>query len=107
MVQRIKMAIVDLTGLSKDTLHVYMGLAVFFAVAAVSPRRLRSVVPLLAVVAVAIAGEMLDMLVDENQWRWQASAHDLLNTLFWPTAIWLLARSDILFITRTGRNGDQ
>jgi hypothetical protein len=105
-VENIKLAIVELTGLSKDTLHVYVGLGVFFAVAAVSPKRLRSVIPLSAVFAVAFAGELLD-IVDKSQWRLLESAHDLLNTLFWPSAIWLLARSDILFITRTGRNGDQ
>jgi hypothetical protein len=60
-VQSIKLAIVELTGLSKDTLHVYGGLSVFLAVAAVSRKRLRSGVPLLTVVAVAIAGEVVDM----------------------------------------------
>lgn len=40
-VQTLKLAIVELTGLSKDTLHVYVGLGVFLAV--------------------AIAGEVVDM----------------------------------------------
>jgi hypothetical protein len=95
-VENIKLAIVELTGLSKDTLHVYVGLGVFFAVAAVSPKRLRSVIPLSAVLAVAIAGELLDFL-DKSQWRLLESLHDLLNTLFWPGMIWLLARFTDLF----------
>ena len=100
MVQRLKLAIAELTGLSKDTLHVYVGLAVFLAVAAVSPRRLRSIVPLLAVAAVAIAGELVDIRVDlatVGYWQWKASIHDMLNTLFWPAMIWLLARFTDLF----------
>jgi hypothetical protein len=95
-VENIKLAIVELTGLSKDTLHVYVGLGVFFAVAAVSRKRLRSISPLLAVLAVAIAGELLDMF-DKSQWRLLESLHDMLNTLFWPTVIWLLARFTALF----------
>lgn len=95
-VENIKLAIVELTELSKDTLHVYVGLGVFFAVAAVSPKRLRSIIPLLAVLAVAIAGELIDMR-DQGQWRLLESLHDMLNTLFWPTVIWLLVRFSVLF----------
>lgn len=99
-VQTLKLAIVELTGLSKDTLHVYVGISLFLAVAAVSPKRLRSIVPLLTVVAVAIAGEVVDMrdeLSSAGHWRWEASLHDVLNTLFWPTMIWLLAHCGIVF----------
>jgi hypothetical protein len=95
-VENIKLAIVQFTGLSKDTLHVYVGLGVFFAVAAVSPKRLRSIIPLLAVLAVAFAGELVDRL-DKNQWRLLESLHDLLNTLFWPAAIWFFVRFTDLF----------
>jgi hypothetical protein len=99
-VQAIKLAVVEITGLSKDTLHVYVGLAVFFAVTAVSRRRLRSIVPWLTVLAVAIAGELIDMIDDlstSGHWNWGASLHDIVNTLFWPTVIWLLARLGFLF----------
>jgi hypothetical protein len=99
-IQSIKLAIVEATGLSKDALHVYVGLAVFLAIAAVSRRRIRSIVPWLAVAAVAIAGEAIDMIDDLSSlghWRWDASLHDVVNTLFWPTAIWLLARYRIVF----------
>ncbi len=99
-VQSIKLAIVELTGLSKDALHIYVGLAVLLAVAIVSRRPLRSIVPLFAVLAVGIAGEIVDMIDDLlslGHWRWEASLHDVLNTLFWPTAIWLLAHYGIVF----------
>jgi len=103
-VQDIKWAIVELTGLSKDALHVYVGLGVLFAVAAVSRRRLRSIIPLLVVLAVAFAGELLDLrddLAGTGRWRWRSSLYDVMNTLFWPTIIWLLARFTALF----GANG--
>jgi hypothetical protein len=81
---------------------------VFLTVAAVSRKRLRTIVPLLIVVAVAIAGEVVDMRDDLSSlghWRWEASLHDVLNTLFWPTVIWLLARSDFLFTRRAAETG--
>lgn len=98
--QTIKLAISELTGLSKDALHIYVGLAVFLVAAAVSPRRFRSIVPLIAVAAVAIAGELVDMHEDLSTlgyWRWVSSLHDMLNTLFWPAVVWLLARSGAMF----------
>ena len=99
-IQSIKLAIVDLTGLSKDALHVYVGLAIFLGVAAISRKPLRSIVPWLAVVVVALAGEVVDMIDNLStlgRWRWDASLHDVLNALFWPTVIWLLGRRGVLF----------
>jgi len=98
VVQSIKLAIIAVTGLSKDALHIYVGLAVFLATAVVLRKPLRSIVPWLAVVAVAVAGELLDMRDDVaslGYWRWGASLHDVLNTIFWPTVLFLLARFDI------------
>lgn len=78
----------------------------FLTVAAVSRKRLRTIVPLLIVVAVAIAGEVVDMRDDLSSlghWRWEASLHDVLNTLFWPTVIWLLVRCGIMLGENTGK----
>lgn len=99
-VQSIKLAIVSATGLAKDALHVYVGLAVLLIAAAALRKPLRSVVPWLSVLAVACAGELLDLrddIVYLGHWRWATSLYDILNTLFWPTVIWLLARKGILF----------
>lgn len=98
-VQVIKQMIVSATGLSKDTLHVYVGLAVMFVTAFVSRRSLRSFLPWLIVLAVAVAGELLDLrddMVYLGHWRWQFSLHDIANTLFWPTVFLLLSRYDIV-----------
>lgn len=94
-VQTIKLAIVSFTSLEKDALHVYVGLIVFFATALLARRRLRDWLPLAAAVSVALLGEGVDMADDLRwlgHWQWQASLHDVLNTSFWPLAIFLLAR---------------
>jgi hypothetical protein len=93
--QSFKHEVVQFAALSKDALHIYVGLVVFLAVAAFARKGLRSTVALLAVLVVAVAGEALD-LRDELRLRervsWWASVHDLLNTCFWPLVLWLLAR---------------
>ena len=94
-VQAIKLAIVAATGLSKDALHVYVGLAVFLVVAAISKRPLSSWLPWVAALLVAMAGELIDMRDDLSSlgyWRWSASMHDIVNTILWPT-VFLTARS--------------
>jgi hypothetical protein len=93
--QALKLALVDLTGLSKDALHIYVGLAVFLVVAIATRRQLRSWVPWFAVLAAAVLGEILDMQDDFmyfGHWRVLVSLHDIANTLFWPTVLLLLAR---------------
>ena len=99
-IQFIKLTIVTFTGLSKDALHIYIGLAIFLATAFVLRKPLRSNVPWFVVAGVAIAGEVLDMNDDISSlgyWRWDASLHDILNTLFWPSVLLLLAKLGIFF----------
>lgn len=94
-VQSIKIAVEEAVKLSRDALHIYVGLAVFLVAAAVSGKSLRSTVPWLAVLAVAVTGELVDMIDDLARlgaWQWQASLHDVINTVFWPTALWLFFR---------------
>ncbi|MFT3776690.1 MAG: hypothetical protein QM772_00190 [Ottowia sp.] len=94
-VQSLKLAIVSDTGLSKDALHVYAGLAVLLLTAVALRKPLRSAIPWLAAAAVAAAAEGLDMRDDMASLgyrRWAASLHDVLNTLFWPTVLLVMAR---------------
>ena len=93
--QGFKHELVQLASLSKDALHIYVGMTVFLVVAAIARKGLRSGLAVLVVLAVAVVGEILD-LRDEYRSRehllWLASLHDLLNTCFWPLVLWLLAR---------------
>lgn len=93
--QTSKLSLVAMTGLSKDALHVYFGLAIFLAVSLLLRKPLRTLLPWLVVLCAACAGELLDMRDDLRllgHWRYMASLHDLVNTMFWPTVLALLAR---------------
>jgi hypothetical protein len=93
--QSMKHEIVHVASLSKDALHIYVGIGVFLVCAAFSSKGLRSVFPILVVVALAVLGEALDARDDLRKfghWRYFSSLHDFLNTLFWPLVLWLLAR---------------
>jgi hypothetical protein len=94
-VQSLKLDIIGFTGLSKDALHVYLGLAVWLLAAALFRRSITTLRPWLAVLVVACGIEAFDAFddwVDLGRWRYQASLHDIANTLFWPTVLALLAR---------------
>jgi hypothetical protein len=93
--QAFKLAVMTATSLSKDALHVYFGLIVWLTSAVALRRSVRSSLPLGVVMAVAIIAEGWDASDDIatlGHWRLGASAHDLVNTLFWPTSLLLLAR---------------
>lgn len=95
-----KLALIAATGLSKDALHVYVGLAAFVTVALLSRRPVRWLLPWMAALVVASTGEIVDLRYDLSKfgsWRWWASLHDVLNTMFWPTVLALLARYTALF----------
>lgn len=98
--QAIKLAIVSVTGLSKDALHIYVGLMVFFVAMCIFRRQGHRFMPLLTVFIMACCGEVLDMRDDLHSlgyWRWDASLHDVINTLFWPFVIAVLMRKSWLF----------
>jgi cell shape-determining protein MreD len=93
--QSAKLWALQLFGLPRDALHIYVGLAVFLAAAAVSRRSLGHWLPLAAAVAAAAAGEAWDLLDTVSAGRpplWASSWHDLWNTAFWPFVLFLLAR---------------
>ncbi|MBM4254622.1 MAG: hypothetical protein FJ147_01855 [Deltaproteobacteria bacterium] len=98
-IQTIKLFLVALTGLSKDALHVHVGLGTMLGAAMVFRRAVRSFLPWLMVLLAAVCGEMLDMYDDiigsPGYWQWEMSVHDIANTLFWPTILLLLARSGV------------
>ncbi|VTX95111.1 Uncharacterised protein [Acinetobacter ursingii] len=94
--QEFKIYIVNLT---RDALHIYAGLLIFFCVAFLDKRQLKSIWALFAVVLIAISAELLgarDDLINYGYWRFDASLHDILNTIFWPLVLWLIAKFKIL-----------
>jgi hypothetical protein len=94
-VQTIKLFFLQLTGLSRDALHVYAGMLVFVVGAALLRKRLHSPIPWLLVLVVACGMEALDARDDMQlfgYWRTGASLHDIVNTALWPTIIFLICR---------------
>ncbi|MGE4315370.1 hypothetical protein [Acinetobacter sp.] len=93
--QELKIYIVNFTELSRDALHMYAGLMLFFIVAFFHHRQLKSKWAIWTVLIVAIAAELFDArdnLINHGLWRIGASLHDIINTIFWPLLIWLMAR---------------
>lgn len=90
-----KVSVIDATGLDKDALHIYFGLAVFLAVRLVWRWRGGWVAAWLVVLAMACGGELLDVTAELGRSAIQPDAahwHDIWNTMFWPTVLLLVGR---------------
>ena len=101
--QQSKLWLMQLLGLPKDALHIYVGLAVFLLSAALFRWPLRSWKPLGVVAAAAVLGEAWD-IGDTLRFGaiplWERSWHDVWNTCFWPSVLFLVARYTRLFDRR-------
>ena len=90
-----KMSLIDATGLDKDALHIYFGLALFLLIRLAWRWRGGWVAAWLAVLAMACGGEWLDMAAEASRSAIQPDAahwHDIWNTMFWPTILLLVGR---------------
>ena len=93
--QSTKLQLIAALGLSRDALHIYVGLTVFLVAAWLLRRPLKSLVPIGAVLAVALAGEAWDLLDTARAGKrlpWAGSWHDIWNTALCPAILFLLAR---------------
>lgn len=79
----------DLIGLSKDALHIHLGLLAFFAAMLVFRRSPASIVPWLFVLALELVNEAFDLA---HELEVLGSVKDIANTMLWPTVILLVAR---------------
>lgn len=102
--QTVKFWLVENAHLAKDALHIYVGLIVFLASAALFRWPLRGWKPWLLVLAITLGGEAWDMIdrirggiAQQPADNWK----DVWNTMFWPTALMLIARHTRL-LTRKG-----
>ena len=88
--QNLKLIVLDVLSLSKDAVHIHIGLLVFFLTVVLWRRGQLDILALLPVFLVAGAMEVLDLRDDLGSlgyMRWSASIHDLVNTVFWPTLV--------------------
>ena len=89
--QGLKVDIINFTGLSRDALHVHIGLIVFLMLWVIFGRR-RWSAPLawLILFTATFVGEWLDYAGKHSllaMLNADDHVHDLVNTLFWPTMI--------------------
>lgn len=85
------------TGLDRDSLHIYAGVAVQLAVAFFLRRSLASPIPWLVVAAVALGNEYYDYaFVPEalhgNQEYYDEAVRDIWNTLLLPSLFLVIAK---------------
>lgn len=93
--QEQKLWFVTTSELSKDALHIYFGLALFLVVRFAWRWRGGWFVAWLAVLAMALGGEWLDIVNETRNSALQPDAahwHDIRNTIFWPTVLALVGR---------------
>lgn len=94
-VQQFKIVMLGFTGLGKDALHIYAGMAVFLLVRLAWRWRGGWVLAWLAVLAMASTIEWIDMQAEAANSALQPDAehwHDIWNTMFWPTVLLLVGR---------------
>lgn len=95
MLNALKTDLSELLGLSKDALHVHLGLVVMLAAMVVFRKSPASFVPWVAVLVIELLNEALDVFhwheghLDFSTW---GGVKDVLNTMLWPTVILMLAR---------------
>jgi hypothetical protein len=78
------------TGATEELLHVHFGLLIFVVVALLFRRRMHSLWPVGMVWSFALLNEAVDFFAAE--WVPDLSALDVLNTVLWPTVLFLVAR---------------
>jgi hypothetical protein len=88
--QTIKLWLIDGTGLGKDALHIYAGLAVFLTARGLWRWRRPGLAAWIATLLVACAAEWVDLQGEALRGRLAPDAahwHDIWNTMFWPTIL--------------------
>ena len=97
--QTLKLHIVDLVGLSKDALHVHIGLSIFIVAVAILGKGKVTIKCLLPVFIAALAMETIDLYDNYHSlgyMRWRDSVHDIANTVFWPLMIVIFVHFKLL-----------
>ncbi|GAA0324596.1 hypothetical protein [Psychrobacter aestuarii] len=102
----LKTNIVDMTGLERDALHIYIGIMVYVALMWLLRRFLphykAALLALAGVTVVTLIGEYLDLRQQVDfglEMRFGDSIHDIINTCFWPYALYALGRWTTLLQT--------
>lgn len=103
--QQFKIQVMNITGLERDALHIYVGIGVFIlSLLLTRPFIKRYVtrlnIALLMSILFALAGEYLDLRIHYPNITGddlRASIHDIINTSFWPVILYIVNRWTSLF----------
>ncbi|HEX2811557.1 MAG TPA: hypothetical protein VHO04_02645 [Sphingopyxis sp.] len=90
-----KLSVIEATGLDKDALHIYFGMALFVLVRLAWRGRGGWLAAWIAVLVMACGGEWLDLTAEYSKSAIQPDAehwHDIWNTMFWPTVLLVVGR---------------
>ena len=68
--------------------HVHGGMAVLLLARLITRRSLSTPIPLACVAALQLLNECIDRY-NHGSWRWPDTIADTINTLFWPTVLFL------------------
>ena len=91
----LKNQLSEFLGITKDALHIHIGLAIFLGVALVFRRSLASWIPWLALLAFELFNELMDVFyLHEGGIGFDLgdSPKDIVNTMFWPSVVFVAAR---------------
>lgn len=93
--QSFKLFLLEFIPLTRDAVHIYIGLVVLLVWVIGFRRPLGAWKNLIPVLAIALFMEAID-LYDDMQWighmRWSSSLHDIINTSLWPAVLVACAR---------------
>ena len=95
MYNAIKTDLAALLGITKDALHIHIGLAIFFGLALLLRRSPSSLLPWLGVLGFELVNELVDVFHWYNgtfQFEIGDAFKDLANTMLWPTVALIAAR---------------
>lgn len=99
MYNALKTDLATFLGISKDALHIHLGLILFVGLVLILRRSPSNLLPWLVVLAFELANELMDIFHwHPGAWSFELgdSGKDLINTMVWPTVILILARLRLL-----------
>ena len=96
--QLLKIHILNFLDISRDAVHIHIGLVVFFLAVVLWKKGRIELACLMPVFLVAMGMEAFDLRDDLRSFghfRWSASLHDLINTTIWPVAIVVMSKANV------------
>lgn len=95
MYNALKTDLAGFLGITKDALHIHIGLAIFFGLVVVLRRSPSSILPWLGLLAFELVNELMDIFhwhLGTFSFEIGDSLKDVINTMLWPTVALLTFR---------------